>query len=118
MAATVWAMVMGWVMVIRAAATDTVIQVMAMVATTVASPAAYYKMSVWVGSQGQPIFYKEIAMFTGSYLYPFYRSPFIGGYGYPYPSWQYAGYGNIGGYYGGNNIIGSAIANQNQNVHY
>lgn len=55
-------------------------------------------------------------MFTGSYLYPFYRSPFIGGYGYPYPSWQYAGYGNIGGYYGGNNIIGSAIANQNQNV--
>lgn len=35
------------------------------------------------------------------YLYPFYRSPFIGGYGYP-------GYGS--GYY--NNIIGSAVANQ------
>jgi hypothetical protein len=34
--------------------TDTVIQVM--VAGTTVSQAAYYKMSVWVGSQGQPIF--------------------------------------------------------------
>ena len=44
----------------------------------------------------------------GSYLFPFYRSPFIGGYGYPvYPGYSY-------GYYGNNvsNIIGSAVANQ------
>ena len=40
------------------------------------------------------------------YLYPFYRSPFIGGYGYP--GYGYPGYGP--GYY--NNIIGSAVANQ------
>lgn len=51
-------------------------------------------------------------MFIGSYLYPFYRSI---GYAYPYPTWQYAGYGNWSGF-GNNNIIGSAIANQNQNV--
>ena len=49
----------------------------------------------------------------GGYLYPFYRSPFIG----------YGGYGGLGGYGGypyGNyssiNTIGSAIANQNMNV--
>lgn len=43
------------------------------------------------------------------YLYPFYRSPFIGGYGYGY---GYPYYG--GGYYNNNvsNIIGSAVANQ------
>jgi len=42
------------------------------------------------------------------YLYPFYRSPFIGGYGgYSYPY-----YG--GGYYNNNfsNVIGSAVADQ------
>jgi hypothetical protein len=50
-------------------------------------------------------------MYTG-YLYPFYRSwgPGYGaGYGYGawgpgYPSWGYGGFGN--------NVIGSAIANQ------
>ncbi len=44
------------------------------------------------------------------YLYPFYRSPFIGGYGYP--GYGYPGYGS--GYYNNNvsNIIGSAVANQ------
>ena len=48
-------------------------------------------------------------------MFPFYRSPFIGGYGYPgigYPG--FPGYGYAG--YGGSNIIGSAIANQNMNV--
>lgn len=46
------------------------------------------------------------------YLYPFYRSPYIGGYGY-------GGYGypyNYGGSYYNNNVIGSAIANQNMNT--
>lgn len=38
----------------------------------------------------------------GSYLYPFYRSPYAYGYGYPW-----------GGY--SSNIIGSAIANQSSN---
>lgn len=43
-----------------------------------------------------------------NYMFPFYRSPFIGGYGYP----VYPGYGY--GYYNNNvsNIIGSAVANQ------
>ncbi len=43
------------------------------------------------------------------YLYPFYRSPFIGGYGYPGYGYPY-----YGGYYNSNvsNIIGSAVANQ------
>lgn len=44
----------------------------------------------------------------GSYLFPFYRSPFIG-----YPAYPvYPGYGP--GYYNANvsNIIGSAVANQ------
>jgi hypothetical protein len=43
------------------------------------------------------------------YLYPFYRSPYIGGYGYP----GY-GYPSYGGYYNNNvsNVIGSAVANQ------
>lgn len=43
-----------------------------------------------------------------NYMFPFYRSPFIGGYGYP----AYPGYGY--GYYNNNvsNIIGSAVANQ------
>lgn len=43
-----------------------------------------------------------------NYMFPFYRSPFIGGYGYPvYPGYDY-------GYYNNNvsNIIGSAVANQ------
>lgn len=47
----------------------------------------------------------------GSYLFPFYRSPFIG---YPvYPGYSY-GYGYGPGYYNNNvsNIIGSAVANQ------
>ena len=47
------------------------------------------------------------------YLYPFYRSPYIGGYGYP----VYPGYGP--GYYNNNNvsnIIGSAVANQSMNT--
>ena len=47
------------------------------------------------------------------YLYPFYRSPYIGGYGYP----GY-GYGYGPGYYNNNvsNIIGSAVANQSMNT--
>lgn len=46
----------------------------------------------------------------GSYLFPFYRSPFIG-----YPP-VYSGYG--AGYYNNNvsNIIGSAVANQSMNT--
>jgi hypothetical protein len=48
------------------------------------------------------------------YLYPFYRSPYIGGYGgyggygYGYP------YNYGGGYYNNNvsNVIGSAVADQ------
>lgn len=47
----------------------------------------------------------------GSYLFPFYRSPFIGGYGYPGYGYGYnPGYG----YYNNNisNIVGSAVANQ------
>lgn len=51
------------------------------------------------------------------YLYPFYRSPYIGGYGYPgygYPGYGYPGYGYGSGYYNNNvsNVIGSAVANQ------
>lgn len=47
----------------------------------------------------------------GSYMFPFYRSPFIG-----YPS--YPGYGYGPGYYNNNvsNIIGSAVANQSMNT--
>jgi hypothetical protein len=51
---------------------------------------------------------KENIMY--GYLYPFYRSPYYGnygGYGYPY---------NYGGSYYNNNVIGSAIANQNMNT--
>jgi len=46
-----------------------------------------------------------------NYLFPFYRSPYIGGYGYP-------GYGYGPGYYNNNvsNIIGSAVANQSMNT--
>jgi hypothetical protein len=44
------------------------------------------------------------------YLYPFYRSPYIGGYGYGYNPYNY------GGSYYNNNVIGSAIANQNMNT--
>jgi len=52
-----------------------------------------------------------------SYMYPFYRSPLIGGYGYPGIGPGYGGYPGYGyGGYGGSNIIGSAIANQNMNV--
>ena len=50
-----------------------------------------------------------------NYLFPFYRSPYIGGYGgYGYP--VYPGYGQ--GYYNNNvsNIIGSAVANQSMNT--
>lgn len=51
-----------------------------------------------------------------NYMYPFYRSPFIGGYGYGYPGfipgYGYRGYGS----YTGVNVIGSAIANQSMNV--
>jgi len=46
------------------------------------------------------------------YLYPFYRSPYIGGYGYGYGYNPY----NYGGSYYNNNVIGSAIANQNMNT--
>lgn len=48
------------------------------------------------------------------YLYPFYRSPFIGGLGYGYGYPGYPGYPGYGGYYNANvgNIIGSAVANQ------
>ena len=48
-----------------------------------------------------------------SYMFPFYRSPFIGGYGYP----GY-GYGYGPGYYNNNvsNIIGSAVADQSMNT--
>lgn len=54
-----------------------------------------------------------------SYMYPFYRSPFGGSYGYPGvgPGFGYSGYPGYGyGGYGGSNVIGSAIANQNMNV--
>jgi hypothetical protein len=45
-----------------------------------------------------------------SYMFPFYRSPYIGGYGYPGYGYPY----NYGGYYNSNvsNILGSAVANQ------
>jgi hypothetical protein len=54
-----------------------------------------------------------------NYMYPFYRSPFSGGYGYGGypgigPGYSYGGYPGYS--YGGTNIIGSAIANQNMNV--
>lgn len=43
-----------------------------------------------------------------SYVYPFYRSPFAGGFAYPQFGYGYPGYG-----YGGSiNAIGSAISNQ------
>lgn len=51
-----------------------------------------------------------------NYMYPFYRSPYFGGYGYVYPGLGYGGYGGYGYSYGGTNVIGSAIANQNMNV--
>ena len=47
-------------------------------------------------------------MYSG-YMYPFYRSPFIGGFG-PGFGWGYPGYG--WGNYSSSNIIGSAVANQ------
>ena len=40
-----------------------VTQAMAMAATTVVFQAACYKMSVWVGSQGQPIFLRSSKCF-------------------------------------------------------
>lgn len=45
----------------------------------------------------------------GSYMFPFYRSP----YGYNYPSYGYPGYG-YPSYYNNNvsNVIGSAVADQ------
>lgn len=51
-----------------------------------------------------------------SYRYPFYRSPFIGGYGYP--SYGYGYPYNYGGDYYSNvsNITGSAVANQSMNT--
>jgi hypothetical protein len=47
-----------------------------------------------------------------SYMFPFYRSPFIGYPAYPF----YPGYGP--GYYNNNisNIVGSAVANQSMNT--
>jgi hypothetical protein len=48
-------------------------------------------------------FFKGKEMFAG-YYYPFYRS-------FP-PIWGYQGYNN----FSSNNVIGSAIANQNMNV--
>jgi hypothetical protein len=54
-----------------------------------------------------------------SYMFPIYRSPFMGGYGgYPGigPGYGYGGYPGYGYGYGSTNIIGSAIANQNMNV--
>lgn len=44
-----------------------------------------------------------------SYMYPFYRSPYIGNFSYGYPY-------NYGGYYNATNIIGSAVANQSMNT--
>lgn len=55
-----------------------------------------------------------------NYMFPFYRSPYIGGYGYGYPSFNYGGFGpGYGGYGNGFNsinTIGSAISNQNMNI--
>lgn len=48
-------------------------------------------------------------MYSG-YMYPFYRSPFIGGFA-PGFGWGYPGFGGFGGF-GSSNIIGSAVANQ------
>ena len=48
-----------------------------------------------------------------SYMFPFYRSPFFGGYPGIGPGYGYGGYPV---YSYGANIIGSAIANQNMNV--
>lgn len=45
-------------------------------------------------------------MFYG-YGYPFYRSPYIGGFGYPV--WGWGGYNSFNGI----NAVGSAIATQN-----
>lgn len=54
-----------------------------------------------------------------NYMYPNYRSPFIGSYAYGYPGigpgFGYGGYSNNYGY-GVTNFTGSAIANQNMNV--
>ncbi len=45
------------------------------------------------------------------YGYPFYRSPYVGGFGYPYgygyPNWGFNGYGGYS-----SNIVGSAIVGQ------
>jgi hypothetical protein len=59
----------------------------------------------------QTFILKETAMYTGFYT-PYYRR-----WGYPYYSHWYVP-GGYGRYYGnyGNNIIGSAVANQNMNV--
>ena len=52
-----------------------------------------------------------------SYMYPYYRSSFYNNYGYGYPGIGPGyGWGYPGSYYGGTNVIGSAIANQNMNV--
>ena len=55
-------------------------------------------------------------MFT-SYMFPYYRSPFIGGFGFN-PGFVFnPGFG-FGGFnsFNGINAIGSAIANQSMNV--
>ena len=54
-------------------------------------------------------YFKEQVMFLG-YVYPFYRSPFAGGFVYPHIGYGYPGYG----YSSVNSInaIGSAISNQ------
>lgn len=54
-------------------------------------------------------------------MFPYYRSPYIGGFGVGYPGYGYPGYAGYGGYlgyggYGGINVIGSAYANQSMNV--
>ena len=46
-----------------------------------------------------------------SYVYPFYRSPFAGGFVYPQFGYGYPGHG-YGGSVNSINAIGSAISNQ------
>ena len=50
------------------------------------------------------------------YRYPFFRSPYVGGYVYPGYGYDYPY--NYGGYYTSNvsNIVGSAVADQSMNT--
>ena len=43
-----------------------------------------------------------------SYGFPFYRSPFVGSFGFGYPLFGFGGFNSFGGI----NAVGSAIANQ------